>query len=69
MAIWEQAGIEPGSDWYLITKVFMMATLKKADAVNGYFMTDSSTWVAGKKDLSNLTVLFNLNSRKNITRK
>jgi tungstate transport system substrate-binding protein len=58
MAIWEQAGIEPGSDGYMITKDFMMATLKKADAVKGYFMTDSSTWVAGKKDLSNLTVLF-----------
>jgi tungstate transport system substrate-binding protein len=58
MAIWQQAGIEPGSDWYMITKDFMMATLKKADAVKGYFMTDSSTWVAGKKDLSNLTILF-----------
>ncbi|HKK98950.1 MAG TPA: substrate-binding domain-containing protein [Desulfotignum sp.] len=58
MAIWKKAGIEPGSDWYMITKDFMMATLKKADAVNGYFMTDSSTWVAGKKDLTNLTILF-----------
>jgi len=58
MAIWQQAGIEPGSDWYMITKDFMMATLKKADAVKGYFMTDSSTWVAGKKDLTNLTILF-----------
>lgn len=58
MAIWQKAGIEPGSDWYMITKDFMMATLKKADAVKGYFMTDSSTWVAGKKDLSNLTILF-----------
>jgi len=58
MAIWKKAGIEPGSYWYMITKDFMMATLKKADAVNGYFMTDSSTWVAGKKDLTNLTILF-----------
>lgn len=58
MAIWQKAGIEPGSDWYMITKDFMMATLKKADEVKGYFMTDSSTWVAGKKDLSNLTILF-----------
>jgi tungstate transport system substrate-binding protein len=58
MAIWQKAGIEPGSDWYMITKDFMMATLKKADAIKGYFMTDSSTWVAGKKDLTNLTILF-----------
>ena len=35
-----------------------MATLKKADAVNGYFMTDSSTWVCGKKELHNLKILF-----------
>lgn len=58
MAIWKKAGIDPGSDWYMITKDFMMATLKKANDVNGYFMTDSSTWVAGKKALTNLTILF-----------
>ncbi len=56
--IWKKAGIKPGSDWYIITKDFMMATLKKADRVKGYFMTDSSTWVAGKKDLKNLKILF-----------
>jgi tungstate transport system substrate-binding protein len=36
----------------------MTATMRKADDVKGYFMTDSSTWVAEKKNLSNLTVLF-----------
>ena len=35
-----------------------MATLKKANAINGYFMTDSSTWVAGKKDMKHLKILF-----------
>ncbi|MCF8090177.1 MAG: substrate-binding domain-containing protein [Desulfotignum sp.] len=58
MAVWKKSGIQPGSDWYMITKDFMMATLKKANEINGYFMTDSSTWVAGKKDLPNLKVLF-----------
>jgi tungstate transport system substrate-binding protein len=58
LAIWKKAGIEPDGAWYIITKDFMMATLKKADAEKGYFMTDSSTWVAGKKDLKNLVVLF-----------
>ncbi len=63
LAIWKKAGITPEGDWhegnwYIITKTFMMATLKKADQVNGYFMTDSSTWVAGKKELKNLKVLF-----------
>ena len=58
LSIWEKTGISPSGDWYLITKDFMMATLKKANEVNGYFMTDSSTWVAGKKDLGNIKVLF-----------
>ena len=58
LAIWKTAGITPGGDWYIITKDFMMATLKQADRAGGYFMTDSSTWVAGKKDLGNLKVLF-----------
>jgi tungstate transport system substrate-binding protein len=58
LAIWKKAGVQPQGDWYIITKDFMMATLKKANQVNGYFMTDSSTWVAGKKDLANLKVLF-----------
>ncbi len=58
MAIWAAAGIEPQGDWYVVTKDFMMATLKKADQIGGYFMTDSSTWVAGKKELGNLAVLF-----------
>ncbi len=58
LRLWKTAGIVPTGDWYIITKDFMMATLKKANSLNGYFMTDSSTWVAGKKDLGNLKVLF-----------
>jgi tungstate transport system substrate-binding protein len=58
MFIWEQAGLQPGGDWYVVTGDFMMATLRKANATDGYFMTDSSTWVAGKKDMNNLEVLF-----------
>ena len=58
LSIWKMAETEPSGDWYVITKDFMMATLKRADKEMGYFMTDSSTWVAGKKDLKNLAVLF-----------
>jgi tungstate transport system substrate-binding protein len=58
MRIWKTAGVTPTGDWYMITKDFMMATLKKANEVNGYFMTDSSTWVAGKKGFENVNVLF-----------
>jgi tungstate transport system substrate-binding protein len=58
MDAWAKAGITPAGDWYVVTKDFMMATLKRADAEKGYFMTDSSTWVSAKKDLKNLQILF-----------
>ncbi len=58
MAIWKNAAVNPSGDWYIITKDFMMATLIKANKQKGHFMTDSSTWVAGKKGLENISVLF-----------
>lgn len=56
--VWKKAGIQPSGSWYVVTKDFMMATLRRADKEGGYFMTDSSTWVAARKELNNLTVLF-----------
>jgi tungstate transport system substrate-binding protein len=58
MDAWKNAGIDPSGDWYIVTKAFMMATLKRANDEMGYFMTDSSTWVAAKKEMPNLTILF-----------
>jgi tungstate transport system substrate-binding protein len=58
MAIWQKAGITPSGDWYVVTKDFMKATLKRANDENGYFMTDSSTWVAHNKGLPALKILF-----------
>jgi len=58
MDAWKNAGIQPAGDWYIVTKDFMMATLKRADAEKGYFMTDSSTWVSAKKEMKNLQILF-----------
>jgi tungstate transport system substrate-binding protein len=58
MTIWKNAGIQPAGKWYTITRTFMMATLKMANKEKGYFMTDSSTWVAAKKELHNLKILF-----------
>ena len=49
--IWRKAGLSPSGDWYVVTKTFMLATLKRANDENGYFMTDSSTWVAAGRDL------------------
>ncbi|WP_243310023.1 substrate-binding domain-containing protein [Fundidesulfovibrio agrisoli] len=58
MAIWKAAGIEPSGPWYIVTKDFMTATLKRAETEQGYFMTDSSTWVAEKNNTPKLKVLF-----------
>ena len=48
LMIWKKAGITPKGDWYIVTKDFMTPTLKRANRDIGYFMTDSSTWVANK---------------------
>ena len=58
MDIWKKTGISPSSDWYIVTKDFMIATLKRANDEKGYFMTDSSTWVAEKKNVPNLRILY-----------
>jgi tungstate transport system substrate-binding protein len=58
MDIWKKAGISPSSGWYIVTKDFMIATLKRANDEKGYFMTDSSTWVAEKKNVPNLKILY-----------
>uniref|UniRef100_I2PWH8 ABC-type tungstate transport system, permease component n=1 Tax=Desulfovibrio sp. U5L TaxID=596152 RepID=I2PWH8_9BACT len=55
---WKDAGIAPAGDWYVVTKAFMTATLKRANDEGGYFMTDSSTWAAEKKNTPKLKVLF-----------
>ena len=58
IAIWQKAGVTPVGDWYIRTHDFMTATLLRADAERGYFMTDSSTWVAAKGRTPNLRLLF-----------
>jgi tungstate transport system substrate-binding protein len=58
MDVWQKAGITPSGDWYIVTKDFMTATLKRANDERGYFMTDSSTWVAEQKNVPNLKILF-----------
>ena len=58
MEIWKLAGMVPSGDWYVVTNAFMTATLKRANDEKGYFMTDSSTWVAEKNHMPQLKVLF-----------
>jgi tungstate transport system substrate-binding protein len=58
MELWTKAAVQPWGGWYVITKDFMGPTLQRANREGGYFMVDSSTWVAEKKDLPDLKVLF-----------
>lgn len=58
MKIWKSAGINPGRPWYVITQDFMGPTLMRADKELGYFMTDSSTFLARQSKIRNLKVLF-----------
>lgn len=57
-SIWKMANIQPTCGWYIVTKSFMTATLKRANDEGGYFMTDSSTWAAEKKHMAGLKILF-----------
>ena len=56
--LWKKAGLQPQGGWYVVTKDFMTATLKRANQEKGYFMVDSSTWVADKKEVPDLKILF-----------
>ena len=58
MDVWQRADLKPQGDWYVVTKDFMTATLKRANQEKGYFMVDSSTWVAEKQDVPDLKILF-----------
>ncbi len=58
MDIWKKAGITPEGNWYIITNDFMTASLKRSNAENAYFMSDSSTWVAEKDVAPNLQILY-----------
>jgi tungstate transport system substrate-binding protein len=58
MELWTKVGITPFGEWYVATRAFMIATLKRANDEQGYFMTDSSTWVAEKNNMAQLKVLF-----------
>lgn len=58
MQIWQKAGIVPVGDWYIVTKDFMTASLKRANAEGAYFMSDSSTWIMEKGVAPDLVILY-----------
>ena len=57
MQIWAAAGVKPEGTWYIVTREFTTASLKRADAEGAYFMTDSSTWVAERSNAPGLRIL------------
>lgn len=50
-AIWAEAGIEPGGDWYLSLGQGMGATLTLANEKGAYTLTDRGTYLARKEGL------------------
>jgi tungstate transport system substrate-binding protein len=50
--------VEPKGEWYIVTKDFMTASLKRADAEGAYFMSDSSTWIMEQGVAPSLKILF-----------
>ena len=58
MQIWEKAGIAPTASWYVVTKDFMTASLKRANSEGAYFMSDSSTWIMEKGVAPDLVILY-----------
>lgn len=64
MQIWSMTDLSPtlsltfSDDWYIVTKDFMTATLKRANVEGAYFMTDSSTWITEQGVAPALRILF-----------
>lgn len=58
MQIWQKANIQPAGVWYIVTKDFMTASLKRANAEGAYFMSDSSTWIMEKAVAPDLVILY-----------
>jgi tungstate transport system substrate-binding protein len=56
--IWRAAAMTPGGDGYIVTKDFMTASMRRANDEKAYFLTDSSTFIAEKRNMPNLRLLF-----------
>lgn len=57
LRLWENAGVEPGGDWYRQLGSGMGPTLNTAAAMDAYVLSDRATWVAFENP-QNLELLF-----------
>ena len=58
LAVWKAAGRQPGGAAYVVTKDFMTASMRRANDAGGYFLTDSSTFIAERRSMPQLRLLF-----------
>lgn len=57
--IWRAAGRTPGSGAaYVVTRDFMTASMRRANELRGYFLTDSSTFIVEQRRVPGLKRLF-----------
>jgi len=54
--LWRVAGIEPSGSWYIEAGTGMVGTLRIANEMRAYILTDRGTYLAHRKEL-NLTIL------------
>jgi len=57
LALWAAAGVAPDPAQLIVTKDFMTASLKRAEAEGAYFLTDSSTFIAERANTPGLVAL------------
>lgn len=58
LQVWKAAGRSPEYPGQVVTKDFMTASMKRANDEGGYFLTDSSTFIAERRNMPNLKRVF-----------
>jgi tungstate transport system substrate-binding protein len=55
--LWQEAGVTPDPAQLIVTRDFMTASMRRANAEAAYFLTDSSTFIAERANMPRLRVL------------
>lgn len=56
--IWKAAGRTPGGASLIVTRDFMTASMRRANNEGAYFLTDSSTFIAERRNMPKLKMVF-----------